>query len=129
MLNKYSVCVVSVILCFISGLTSASPAVHPTPTGIHLNYTLHPNQAEEFQNPLYWDAEVVCYLYSDDAELKFEVTLLKNNGKVNGTGVHSGETLNFDSPNGSRFKIEADGQAKMRVINQGLHDMSAKCDV
>lgn len=100
----------------------------PTPKGIHLNYTLHPNQAESFENPLFWDASVVCYAYTQ-GEVDFKVTVLKHAGKVNGRKMHSGESAIFTASNGARFEFEADGQAKISVTNLDGVDLEAKCEV
>ncbi len=131
MLKKLSICMLSVCLPLFTQMATAQKPIHITGPAPRIDVTerFDPNKPQEFENPLYWDVKVTCTLLTEEADTPFEVDVLKGGGSVNGKHLSKGQSEIIDGVNGQEFKIVAQGQAKVRLINKGHLAVSARCHI
>lgn len=110
----------------------ATAPVHATQThnlraGVTVQYEFPSQDAQEFNNFLFWTVNATCKISSEDAsnELLFEA--LSKQGSVNNIPVKQGQTVRIFVTNGGTMELSADSGAKVRITNLGAGMVRASC--
>ncbi len=116
-------------LLFASSMWS-TPALAETQVpnqGISIEVKFPPNDPQTYTNAAFWTINATCKITTTDASDIFFVQMLRKKGKINGTSVSDGDTLNFPVHTGDKLSITAESGAQVRLTNTGSHTVIANC--
>lgn len=89
---------------------------------------LNPNENKTLTNSAFWKLNATCSIQSTKPiNGKIKITVLKNNGSVNGKNLTSGESTSLKISNHSSIAVSAESGTQINLINLGDQALEAVC--
>lgn len=112
----------SVTLVAFSIFNMCSP-VHAQSVALNLN----PKESKVIENNYLWSLQATCAIECSDSTHKIIVSVVKNNGVVNGKNLSSGQTTSVVVRNHDSIAVSAEPGAKVNLKNTGSDVVRANC--
>ena len=125
MLKKITFGLFALGMCISSNLIAMQ--TYMLTAGLNVTYELEPNEPIELYNFAFWTINAVCSIETNDESDTISATVLKQTAILNGKDLSKGDTFNIDVHSGDKLKITAVSGAKVKLINQGNHTVTANC--
>lgn len=111
----------TLLICISIGLLSFSTYAQKT-------IRLSPNETKTLKNSTLWTLNATCSVQSStQVNGKIKIIVLKNNGKVNGKSLSTGQGTSITIKNNSSISVSAESGTQINLINLGNQELQAVC--
>ncbi|HAT2009905.1 TPA: hypothetical protein I8Z88_002136 [Legionella pneumophila] len=111
----------TLLICISIGLLSF-------PTYAQKTIRLSPNETKTLKNSTLWTLNATCNVQSStQVNGKIKIIVLKNNGKVNGKSLSTGQGTSITIKNNSSISVSAESGTQINLINLGNQELQAVC--
>ncbi|WP_044543243.1 hypothetical protein [Legionella pneumophila] len=98
------------------------------PTYAQKTIRLSPNETKTLKNSTLWTLNATCNVQSGtQVNGKIKIIVLKNNGKVNGKSLSTGQGTSITIKNNSSISVSAESGTQINLINLGNQELQAVC--
>ncbi|KGP62462.1 hypothetical protein EP47_14435 [Legionella norrlandica] len=87
---------------------------------------LGPNETKLLKNSSLWTLNATCNIQGN-ADGKIRIIVLKNNGKINGKNLSTGQGTSFKVKNNTSISVSAESGTQINLINLGDQELQAVC--
>ncbi|WP_298627062.1 hypothetical protein [uncultured Legionella sp.] len=89
---------------------------------------LSPNESKMMKNGTLWTINATCTIQGTVHNVnKIKISVLKNNGTVNGKALSTGQTTFVTVKNNSSITVSAESGTQINLINLGSEQVQAVC--
>ncbi|AMP93917.1 hypothetical protein [Legionella pneumophila] len=99
-------------------------------TSIYAQKTLRlsPNETKTLKNSTLWTLNATCNVQSStQVSGKIKIIVLKNNGKVNGKSLSTGQGTSITIKNNSSISVSTESGTQINLINLSDQELQAVC--
>lgn len=90
--------------------------------------TLNPNESRVLTNNYLWTLNATCNIQSNNqVKSKIKVSILKNNGRVNGKNLSTGQATSVTVKNNTNIAVSAEPGTQVNLINLSGNGLHAVC--
>ena len=90
--------------------------------------SLSPQETKQFTNTYSRPINATCTVQADDnTKNKIKISVLRNNGSVNGRNLSSGQSTSITVRNNESLTVRADVGTQINLINLGNQGVEAVC--
>lgn len=101
---------------------------HTIYPGFKQELTIEPFQSQRISNPFFWSMKLTCQVTSNVSPMRLKVELIKKSGRVDGTQLKQGQSIEIPLNYHQQFKIEASANAQVDIISLSNQSISATCN-
>ena len=92
-----------------------------------ISLTLAANESKSITNHYMWTLNSTCSIQTDGAGKKIRVNVVKNQGKVNGKNLTTGQSTSVTVHNKDNLVVSADPGTMITLRNSGIESVEATC--
>lgn len=103
--------------------------VMSAPVYAHKSITLPPKGSKSLTNHSIFTVNATCSVQSNHANNRIRISVLKNQGTVNGRHLASGQATSVNLNGNASISVSADPGTEVHLVNMGNDAVQADCDV
>ncbi|MFY7698547.1 MAG: hypothetical protein ACOVQX_07065 [Legionella sp.] len=116
-MNKHTKVIVSIFLIIMNSFLYAAKVI-----------SLGPNQSEQLTNSYFWTLNATCNVQTNQLKAnKIRVTILKNQGRVNGKLLTAGQATSVSIKNNQNISVSAEPGTEVNLSNLSGNPIKATC--
>lgn len=89
---------------------------------------LNPNESKQLTNSALWTVNATCVVQSaNQAKNTIKISVLKNQGSVNGKNLNSGQATSLMVKNNDSISVSAQSGTQINLMNKSSQPLKAAC--